>query len=208
MRTYEAKVKDDPRPSEHLLHDALITVLRAGMGMNPDKVPGRQPAVRVLVTAKDLAERAGYGELEGRAQTVSIQTVERIMCDTGVIEVMVDEKGKPLNHGQEKRFFTQAQRTALAIRDGGCRNPDCDRCSSQTEAHHCVLYSQGGLSTLENAIQLCKTDHLDLHNRGAWIEYERDRDMYVMCEPDGTRRDMPSKARIQERVRANAMADA
>ncbi len=204
---YEQRVKDDARSREQLLHDALVTVLRAGMGINPDKIPGRQPAVRVLVTAKDLTGRTGYGELEGRGQTVSMQTVERIICDAGIVEVTVDGKGKPLNYGQEKRFFTAAQRTALAIRDGGCRNPDCERCSSETEAHHCILYSQGGLTTLENAIQLCKTDHLDLHNRGAWIEYERDRDMYVMCEPDGTRRDMPSKARIQERVRANAMAE-
>ena len=159
-----------------------------------------------VVTEQDLLNRTGYGELEGRGQSVSITTVERIICDTGVTEVLVDGKGIPLNHGQEKRTFTAAQRTALAIRDGGCRNPDCDRCESQSEAHHIHPYGEGGPTTLENGILLCKTDHLDLHNRNAWIEYEPDRNMYVMCEPDGTRRDMPSTARIQERIAAIAAA--
>ncbi len=203
---YEQRVKDDPRRSEQLLHDALVTVLKAGISVNPEKIPGREPTVRVLVTERDLKGRTGYGELEGRGQTVSITTVERIICNTGVTEVLVDGKGIPLNHGQEKRTFTAAQRTALAIRDGGCRTPECDRTEPQSEAHHIKPYGEGGPTTLENGILMCKTDHLDLHNRGAWIEYEPDRNMYVMCEPDGRRRDMPSKARIQERIAANAAA--
>ena len=60
----------------------------------------------------------------------------------------------------------------------------------------------GGPTYLANGILLCRTDHLELHNTNSWIEYESGRDMYVWCSPDGKRTDMPTKARIQERVAA------
>ena len=66
-------------------------------------------------------------------------------------------------------------------------------------------YADGGPTTIENGILLCKTDHLDLHNSKSWIEYDSDRNMYVWCSPDGRREDMPSKARIQERIAANRL---
>ncbi len=205
-KAYQERINNDPRSSEQLLHDVLVMVVRAGLAVNPNRLPAKRPAVRVIVTAKDLAERSGYGELEGTGQTVSIQTVERIACDTGTVEIEVDGQGKPLNHGQEKRFFTDAQRTALAIRDGGCRRAICDRKSWESEAHHMQHYADGGPTTIDNGILLCKTDHLDLHNSNSWIEYERDREMYVWCYPDGRREDMPSKSRIQERIAANGLS--
>lgn len=199
-KAYQQAIKDDPRTTEQLAHDVLLAVLRLGLDANPNKLPGRRPAVRILVTERDYKARTGYAELEGKAQTVSIETVDRHICDSGVLEVVVDEQGTPLNHGTEKRLFTEAQRTALAIRDGGCRRAECDTPASWAEAHHRKAWQDGGPTDLSNGILLCRTDHLELHNTHAWIEYEAERNMYVWCSPDGTRADMPSKARIQERL--------
>lgn len=199
-KAYQQGVIDDPRTTEQLAHDAILTVIRLGLAANPNKVPGRQPAVRVAVTLHDLLGRTGYGEIEGTSQTISLETVDRHLCDSGTIEIIVDSNGKPLNHGKEKRLFTDAQRTALGLRDGGCAE-ECDRPASWCEAHHICPWKAGdGPTDLENGILLCKYHHLDMHNRNAWIEYDRARNVYVMCEPDGRRRDLRSKARIQERI--------
>lgn len=197
---YQDAVKDDARSIEQMGHDALFTVLRLGLGADAFKLPGRQPAVRVIVTARDLADRTGYGELEGKSQTISLETIDRHLCDSGSLQIVVDAFGTPLNHGREKRLFTEAQRTALAIRDGGCMD-DCDRPASWCEAHHIVQWrSINGLTDLTNGILLCRYHHLDLHNRGAHIEYHEARRTHVMVEKDGRRRDLRTKARIQERI--------
>lgn len=201
-KAYQQAIKDDPRRTEQLAHDVLFTVLRLGLAANPNKLPGRQPAVRILVTERDYRARTGYAELEGKAQTISIETVDRHVCDSGTLEIIVNERGKPLHHGLEKRLFTEAQRTALAIRDGGCRRAVCATPASWAEAHHIRHAAHDGPTDLENGILLCKTDHLELHNTHSWIEYEPARDLYVWCSPDGSREDMPSKARIQERIAA------
>ncbi len=97
-------VQDDPRSTEQLAHDVLFTVLRLGLDANPSKLPGRRPAVRIVVTERDLKNWTGYAELEGKGQTVSLESVDRHICDTGVVEIsVVNEQGKPLNHGTEKR---------------------------------------------------------------------------------------------------------
>ena len=134
----------------------------------------------------------------------SISTEERTLCDTGIQPVKVEGKGRPLDYGQEHRLYTDAQRTALAIRDGGCRRASCDRPASWAEAHPIQHYAHGGATSLANGILLCSTEHMDLHNSGAHIGHEQHRDMYVWVDADGTRTDMPTKARIQERIRANA----
>jgi hypothetical protein len=207
-KAYQQAIKDDPRRTEQLAHDVILAVLKLGLAANPNKLPGRSPAVRILVTEHDLKARTGYAELEGKGHTVSLETVDRHICDSGYLEILVDDRGKPLNHGTEKRLFTEAQRTALAIRDGGCRRATCESPASWAEAHHLEHWIDGGPTDLSNGILLCKTDHLELHNTNSWIEYEHDRNMYVWCSPDGSRTDMPSKARIQERIPAAfAVAD-
>ena len=45
---------------------------------------------------------------------------------------------QPLDVGRVTRVVQPAQRTALAVRDGGCVFPDCSRPLSWCEAHHLV----------------------------------------------------------------------
>lgn len=58
-----------------------------------------------------------------------------MICRSGTRNILVDEAGNPLDVGREQRLFTAKQKIALAYRDGGCMDPDCDRpvsCSSTT----------------------------------------------------------------------------
>ncbi|WP_241988542.1 hypothetical protein [Cryobacterium sp. TMT1-3] len=98
--------------------------------------------------------------------------------------------------GRDQRLFNREQRRALAVRDGGCRWPDCDRPPSWTEAHHLENWSEQGLSNIDQAILLCALHHLLLHNRG-WKILLRD-DQYwlqpaVEIDPAQTLIALPSK---------------
>jgi hypothetical protein len=172
------QIQNDPRSTEQIAADSFIQLLKLGSEVDPGKMlGGRRPAVRVIVTQKDLTRQAGlnedtpapptgHGYLEGSAQPISLATVERQICDTGVRGILLDDTGQALDVGREQRLFTQQQRTALALRDGGCLWPDCDRPPAWTEAHHLNDWSLHGTTDLADGTCLCHPHHLLLHNNG------------------------------------------
>ncbi|MEC5149056.1 DUF222 domain-containing protein [Cryobacterium sp. GrIS_2_6] len=76
------------------------------------------------------------GVIEGTAVTVSTETLERTLCNAGLLDVTFDDHGSGVDLGREQRTFSPAQRIALALRDGGGMWPGCDRPPSWTETHH------------------------------------------------------------------------
>ena len=111
-------------------------------------------------------DHTGHGYLEGNTAPVSPETVERLICDAGTIEIRADEFDRPLDVGREQRLFNRAQRRALAARDGGCRWPGCDRPPAFTEAHHIQHWQRdNGRTDINQGILLCHAHHLLLHNQ-------------------------------------------
>ena len=54
-----------------------------------------QPSVRVLVTRTALEVRQGHGRIEGCDIPISSETVERIACESGAVQLAFDESGHP-----------------------------------------------------------------------------------------------------------------
>jgi hypothetical protein len=78
---------------------------------------------------------------------------------------------QPLEVGRTTRVVQPAQRTALAVRDGGCVFPNCDRPLSWCEAHHLWHWLDGGPTDLDNLALLCRTHHLigrSTRRAGGW----------------------------------------
>jgi hypothetical protein len=73
---------------------------------------------------------------------------------------------QPLEVGRATRVVSAAQRTALAVRDGGCRYPGCDRPLAWCEAHHLRHWLHGGPTDLGNLVLLCRTHHRAVHEGG------------------------------------------
>jgi Domain of unknown function (DUF222)/HNH endonuclease len=73
---------------------------------------------------------------------------------------------QPLEVGRTTRVVQPAQRTALAVRDGGCVFPNCDRPLSWCEAHHLWHWLDGGPTDLDNLALLCRTHHRAAHEEG------------------------------------------
>lgn len=184
-------VIDDSRTNEQYLHDAFAELIRLGVTFDhngrqgtPRIVGSRSPAVRVLVTETALVTGAGAGRIEGTDLPVSIDTVNRIVCEAGILPIRFSETDDVVALGREERFFTGRQKIALAARDGGCVWPDCDRPPSWTEAHHINQWARDhGNTDLCDGVLLCRYHHMLLHNNH-W-EIERRGSTYWLIPPPG-----------------------
>lgn len=162
----EAIVADE-RTTEQIALDALVELIDVAVRGESSHVLGaRRPAVRVLVTQRDLECGEGAGELEGQSAAISVATVERLACEGGIIPIKFDHDGRALNLGRAQRLHNARQREVIAARDGGCVVPGCDRPPSWTEVHHIVPWIEGGETSVDDAVLLCRHHHLLMHNNG------------------------------------------
>ena len=103
---------------------------------------------------------------------VSAETSRRIGCDCTVIRVQESHAGEPLAIGRRSRLVPPAIRRALRLRDDGCRFPGCTR-RQFVDAHHIEHWSEGGETSLENLVQLCRQHHRLVHEGGFSCERSR-----------------------------------
>jgi hypothetical protein len=148
-----------------------------------------------------LPGQAGHGYIEGNNAPLSRESVERLICDSGIVEITVDELHRPLDVGREQRFFNRAQRRALAARDGGCMWPGCDRPPAFTEAHHLEHWQKDhGRTDINQGILLCPAHHLLLHNQ-RWQIFENAGRYWLRppagIDPGQSLMEMPSHNRPQ-----------
>jgi hypothetical protein len=89
-------------------------------------------------------------------------TARRLACDASLVSVMEDGAGNVLNVGRKTRTIPPAIRRALRLRDRGCRFPGC--CETRfVDAHHIQHWCDGGETSLDNLLLLCRQHHRLLH---------------------------------------------
>ena len=89
--------------------------------------------------------------------------VRRLACDASLTRVVLGPASQPLDVGRRTRVVPPALRTALVARDRGCAHPGCDRPPSWTDAHHVVHWADGGATSLDNLVLLCRSHHRGIH---------------------------------------------
>jgi hypothetical protein len=126
----------------------------------------------------DLIVVVSYDQLFGDAQAAGIcttldgtplpvSTVRKMLVDAKVYPVVMGGNGEVLDYGRGKRFFTDTQKRAIAVRDGGtCQFADCDQPVRYSDAHHCQPWSQGGLTNVADGAPVCRADHKKLTEGG------------------------------------------
>ncbi|MFT5805690.1 MAG: hypothetical protein ACI9R8_002745 [Candidatus Paceibacteria bacterium] len=101
---------------------------------------------------------------------LSLNAARRIACDASVTMVREDDDGNVLSIGRRSRTVPRAMAHALRIRDKHCVFPGC--CQWQhTDAHHLQHWADGGATSLDNLVTLCRYHHGELHKgsyRIAW----------------------------------------
>ena len=78
---------------------------------------------------------------------------------------MEDEKGEPLSIGRKSRVIPPAMRRALKARDKNCRFPGCTH-RYRIDGHHIKHWADGGETSLDNLVQLCRFHHTLVHDGG------------------------------------------
>lgn len=114
-----------------------------------------------------------------------LSEVERIACDCELTRIVMDADGVPLDVGQSQRTYQKALRRAVLVRDRHCRWPGCTLRASWCEVHHVLWYSEGGVTSVENALTLCSFHHHEVHRRK--IEIRSTAQGHVFATSDGRR---------------------
>jgi hypothetical protein len=94
---------------------------------------------------------------------------------------------EPLEVGRATRVVAPAQRTALAVRDGGCRFPSCARPLAWCDAHHLQHWLHGGPTDLANLVLLCRGHHHAVHE-GGWQLHRHPNGEFTAIPPPHRRR--------------------
>lgn len=117
---------------------------------------------RVIVTMglDDLRSGIGTGTLVESDEPITAGQARRIACSAGILPLVLDGHSIPLDLGRGQRFFTPHQRIALAVRDGGCAFPGCDRPPADCDAHHGLdPWHAGGRTDVADGVLLCPHHH-------------------------------------------------
>ncbi len=152
--------------------DALTAMAEAALSSGPAaRCAADRYQVVVHVTAETLAadaEADGRSELEC-GQRLAPDTTRRIACDGSLLRITVDAAGNPLDIGRKTRAVPPAIRRALQLRDGDCRFPGCTR-HRFVDAHHIRHWADGGDTSMENLVLLCRRHHRLVHEGGFGVE--------------------------------------
>ncbi len=145
-----------------------------------DRLPrtGGVSATTVVLIDLDVL----LGRLEEKAcvldtgGTISPGVARRLACEAGIIPVVLGGDSQPLDVGRKRRYFTEAQRTAMLVRDRGCRAEGCDR-SASLHAHHKTRWIDGGHTDLADGVSLCHWHHNRAHDTRYQTNYHPNGDV-------------------------------
>ncbi|MBI5735697.1 MAG: DUF222 domain-containing protein [Mycolicibacterium neoaurum] len=155
----------DPRPTGRRRADAFGQLLRTHLSHSQRPMSGGVlPHVTLIRPTPVGVDCLGF------TGPVSTRTAELITCDSTLTSVFVDGAGAPLDVGRAERLFTPLIRKGLAVRDGGCAHPGCGRPVSWCDAHHIQPWSNGGHTSIDNGVLLCRLHHSAIHH-GGWQVY-------------------------------------
>jgi len=104
---------------------------------------------------------------------VIAETSRRIGCDCSAVGIREGENGEPLSIGRRSRTIPPPMRRALRARDGGCRFPGCTN-TRFVDGHHIKHWADGGETSLDNLVMLCRHHHHLVHEGGFACERSDD----------------------------------
>jgi uncharacterized protein DUF222 len=170
----------DRTPFDQRMADALVSVCQAdatGSAAKPGAAPGtapgagqagglhrNRPTVVVHADMTFLAGGEGGAELDVLGP-LSREVARRLACDAKVLVSADGSDGRSLNLGRTRRDPSDAQRLEIRRRDKGCRFPGCTH-TEFTDVHHVRHWVDGGLTDVDNLVELCDQHHRCVHEMG------------------------------------------
>ena len=160
-------------------------------GVSAETPAGREPGH----VAGETPEHPPGGQMPGHpadparchvedGPALSVATAAMLTCTAVLSWMRHDHDGTLLDAGRRRRKPGAALRRAARERDHcRCRYPGCE--SRRADLHHIRHWINGGRTSLENLLSLCKYHHMLVHDRGYLIAAAPGGGV-TFCRPDGT----------------------
>jgi len=149
--------------------DALVLLAEqsfqhSGQDLAPLTPPQRHQLI-IHIEKDSIMQSADHHCSIEQGPFLSPASARRLACDTALLTVLEDNQGNVLNVGRKTRSVSPALRRALTIRDHCCRFPGCTE-ARFVDAHHIQHWCDGGETSLENLVLLCRRHHRLVHEQG------------------------------------------
>ncbi|HEY6531409.1 MAG TPA: hypothetical protein VIY72_03840, partial [Acidimicrobiales bacterium] len=130
-----------------------------------------------------------FGGNGGTARTLDghsvTDTLLRHVAVNGILERLLRAGNRIIDHGRSIRVFTESQKRAMAVRDGGSRISG--ESPWRSHAHHSPPFDDGGTTDVNAGYLKTPREHLDQHHKGFTDRINPDGTI-TLTAPDGTER--------------------
>ncbi|MFI5936502.1 DUF222 domain-containing protein [Actinoplanes sp. NPDC051494] len=157
-------VPDDTRTPAQRRADALISVCALALRTTELPDDGAEPPQLAVTVAYDPLMCALGAATTDTGERLSAATARRLACDARILPIVLGSAGQILDMGRTSRTAGKVLRRALRLRDRGCAFPGCDRPPRWTDAHHVDHWIDGGPTSLDNMVLLCRHHHRLIHH--------------------------------------------
>lgn len=177
--------------------DALGDICRFYLDHHATAGPVAPSAALVVVADLEVLQRRSPGvatRITGQPLTRSL--LDRITCDCNLHRLITDGPGVVLDYGRRTRVISDNLRAAVAVRDGGCRFPECRRPMADCQVHHVEHWTRGGPTVPTNLAAVCLRHHQILHSHGWSAKLLPDATFEVTTPTGRTMRSQPRRASL------------
>jgi hypothetical protein len=166
--------------------DALCRIAESYLARGPTPVKGADRHHVIVHVDADALSRDGPGRSRlADGPAIAPEVARRLGCDAS-LSAIVKRGRKMLSVGRRTRAIPAAIDRALRERDQGCRFPGCEK-TRFVDAHHIRHWAQGGETSLDNLVLLCRHHHRLVHEGGFSVRRESRR--FVFRDQRGGRLD-------------------
>ena len=116
--------------------------------------------IRIVVTIDESKLRSNVAAASlATGERISAGALRRLAANHSIIPAVLGGDSVPIDLGRSQRLFTKEQRDLLAMMDGGCTGPGCDRPPSWCEVQHTDRWAALGETNLDKATLHCNACH-------------------------------------------------
>jgi hypothetical protein len=144
--------------------DALFDVC-AFFNLHHTQAPDthHRPHVELLTHADDVGQWHHVTTSDG--DPVPAATAATYACDS-LLHRVIHDGSRVIDYGRTVRTAPEVTFRAVALRDGGCRYPGCDRPVTWCHAHHAQPWEDLGPTDQANLYLVCSRHHHVIHKPG------------------------------------------
>ena len=141
--------------------------------IDPHQMPlhgGTPTTLNVTVPLATLRTGLGVGVLDDGTH-IPAGEARRLACTAGIIPVVLGGNSEVLDLGRVRRFYTGAQKRAMAINHPTCRAEGCTVPAGWCDAHHFAKpWAQNGRTDLKDGKLLCPWHHTRSHDEAYLVD--------------------------------------